>query len=72
MEAGTFLLLQVSSLYRWTHPQVHCCLPKTVRPNLEALALGIVELCTVLGMWVKTELEGPLEFIFYGPLLLVK
>ena len=33
-------------------------LPKMVRPNLEILALGIVKLCTVLDMWVKTELEG--------------
>lgn len=29
-----------------------------VRPNLEALALAIVKLGTVLDMWVKTELEG--------------
>lgn len=33
-------------------------LPKMVRPNLEALALAIVKLGTVLDMWVKTELEG--------------
>ena len=33
-------------------------LPKMAWPNLEALALGIVKLGTVLDMWVKTELEG--------------
>lgn len=36
-------------------------LPKMVRPNLKVLALGIVKFCTVLDMWVKTELEGALS-----------
>lgn len=38
---------------------------KMVRPNLEILALGIVKLCTVLDMWVKTELEGAFQVQAY-------
>lgn len=40
-------------------------LPKMVRPNLEILALGIVKLCTLLDMWVKTELEGAFQVQAY-------